>query len=107
MTTTTHTFTDNKSVVDFFEKSMKQAQRDFTKSPNSTRWNNMIRKQFAYQQAYYALYYNAKVNTPRNQQLIDDLNDVEALGNYGDILCKAIYDKPMSVVLSEAGITVY
>jgi hypothetical protein len=105
MTTTTHTFTDNKSVVDFFLKSMQQAQRDYAKNPNSTRWNTLIRKQFVYQQVFYAMF-NVNADKARNQRLIDELN-ADVWCNYGDTVCKVIFDKSLGNVLSEVGVTVY
>lgn len=105
MTVATQTFTTGKSVVDFFLKSMQQAQRDYAKNPNSSRWNTLIRKQFVYQQVFYACF-NVNADPANIDRLVNELN-ADLWENYGDTVCKVIFDKPLSSILSEVGITVY
>ena len=104
MTTTTLTFATSKDVVDHFKKAMRDTQRSYEKNPNSLWFNRLLVAQFAYQQAYYAMFnVNAKDHT---QRVIDALN-ADADGNYADTLSIAIFEKKARHVMSEAGVTVY
>jgi hypothetical protein len=43
------------TIINWAKTQLKFAQRDFAKSPTSTRWNCAVRCMFVYQQADYAL----------------------------------------------------